>query len=410
MDDALRIALVVVVLVAGASLSTGGPNPVERPVPANVTADGSWPPLNETEPVVNRLRVGDEVVSGSLTPKADASTAVSTGDSEFGEQLPIYESLRSVRVAESPDANNTAIRDALDRTQGQIEDLRDYERAAVRAYYEGAIGTRELLQRLARTDARAESIGEGFRYFVERSRETLRDSSLSFQQEQRAGWIVEDLGAFETPVRNRLADAFRGSRRGSRVRVAASSNGMVLETIVDGRYVRDAVRFDHYRPSDPSRVRAVDALDILINRYPSLYRSSARPDETLDQIGLRLYRLSLEYPMGQTVVFLDRTTNKTYRELHVLRLERIPTGAVADVENDGIRLVVNRTKEGNPYLVRTLEAGTNDPVNATIAIDGRQWGTTGDDGRLWVLGSADGFSLTATAGTRSVAVELPGWE
>jgi hypothetical protein len=408
MDRALPTALVAVLLAALAVsvpvLSAGaGEAPGDPPVRDGAVA-GVAP--NGTNATVTRLGVGAPLTADGFTvPSPDVGTAVAIGDREFRGQLVGYGILQRLREGDTTTANRTAFRTGLDDFQERVELLRDVERGATAAYYSGEIDADGLLRRIARVHAEAGATTAALGHVRERAR-AIDDDAVTFSLRARSFSVERDFDGFETPLRELLNRSFRGGEAAPRVHVLTSENGLVLEVLHDGTYVRDAVRFDHYDPTEPPSVDRSEAISMVFERYPTLAGNSSVSGP--NQIAGRLWQVRVRYPAGESTVFLDRSTEQVYREVHELALSELHTRAVASREAGGVEVLINRTPAGNPYHVRVVDSRTGDPLDATVAVAGEVVGTTGPGGTLWTLGPQEAFEVSVRTDRQTVNVSLGG--
>jgi hypothetical protein len=412
MERPPRAALValLVVLAGVAVVANGGATARDDPTrTAPLAVEAGSGVANGSNGTVERLPVGDgPVVSGTATVDGDLGAAVSIGDRELRSRMLGYATVERLADAANATENRTVIRDALDEAQARIEALRDAERDAVEAYRAREIDIGELFRRLGRIDAVAGSL--------ERSVSQIRAASqgvdgFSYQLRTRSLWVRQELGTFQIDTRDRLNRSLRGTVGATRVRVVAGADGFVLETVEDGTYVRDAVRFDNYEPNEAPTVGGDDVVQLTYERYPSLGLAPDSPSGggslSVDPpIGQRLWRLALRYPQGSSTVYFDQSTGEVYREVHRLELDDLPTHTVARTTGRDVAVVVNATDGDNPYRVTVVDELTGEPVDAAVTVDGTAVGTTGADGTLWTLGPRGGFTVGVEADGDAVEVAV----
>lgn len=410
MDRVPRLGLVVVLVLAASTTGVSGVIPAEG-TPSSPGADAATgevadappprtpPALNRTP---NRLGLGDgPTTSGFLTPSADLHHAVTIGDRELRGQFLAYQVIERYQAARTAAANRSVIVGALEAVERRIDTLRERERAAVRAYYEGRIDERELLGRLAELSARAR--------VYRRSLTTLKRSeeiNYVYDLDNRLVALKGELETFEMPLREQVRRTLRGNGSSTRVHVVASASGLVLETVRDGHYVRETVRFDHYAPENPPSAGLNEALMKLREFYPLLWNESSSVDST--EYGSRLWRWKFSYPLGTTHVYLGHSTGEIYRERHSLSLRELPTTTVANHTDDGLRILVNRTGGANPLRITVLDARTGRPIDATVSVGNYSLGTTNARGSVWGLAPRGSFDVTVSTEVETVNVSVGG--
>lgn len=415
------IALVVTValLVAAAAPALGGlvapdgpdPDPLQpdrtSAVPERLLQTDGTEAAVAAGQVANtsprRLQLGGgERVGESGSPTATLGTAVSVGDTDLRARFDRYRARQSLAAADNETDRRVAVRRVLEATAGVTDRLREQETAAVRAYHAGAIDRAELLRRLARIQV----VADEYRRTLEEVR-TRADGGGVLTTELRNEIISTraHLSGFQSPVRERIAVGVTGEDVG-RVRVTATENGLTLETVLLGLYVRDAVRVDRYEatggePLDgeiANRLRAV---------YPYAFEAPPR-SERFRSAGDRLIRVQFLHPQGQVKAFLNRETGAVYRETQWLHLDQVYTETVVNRTTEGVRVTVDRVGGQDPTRVRLVDENTEIPVGATVVLGNRTLGPT-EDGQLWLLLGPTPANLTLRTdrGVINVTVGTP---
>lgn len=388
--------------------TTAGGGPAAATDPASRDDRATTADARTVRPVVaanrtpNRLSVGPGTVrSGFGRPGADLGAALSADYGEFGGIYVVYFARERLANAETDEQRRAVVEDLLNRTRDRIEALRDREAVAIRSYHNGSIDRRELLRRLASVDAEAGALRAALDELEENNPLVTGefDTTITYQ--------VRDLRSMEGPVRDRIGRAGEGQSSPGRVHVAASGDGLVLETVGGGIYIREAVRMDNYAPEQPPDSIFPNISERLRGLYPRTF-SVEQSEFSLDPLGDRLFVITKSHSIGGLTLYLDRTTGDVYREVQRLRLDRTPTTETANVTGDDLRLVVNRTDDGNPYRVSVEDPVTGAPVDATVSVDGREVGRTGSDGVRWTLGPRGAFNVSATADGERINATVAG--
>ncbi len=431
--DRTRALLVAWVVLAAGTVGAASPAPGPAPDPGAVAdhpnravptsaplpdvvlleAGGDPDPGTEdgdsataTRAIVNgtpeRLALGAGTVeSGYGTPRADLGATLEMSDGELRSRYDAYRARRDVEAADTDYTKREAIHTALDGIERRIESIRAREQQAVRAYHAGDLTRRELLRTLARLDAETGSLRDAITD-LQRVGASVIDRPLDRRLENLDG----ELQSLQSPVRDRIASGLRGGGSVGTVHVAATDTGVVLETVDDGRYDRDAVRFDNYDPGDEDRYE--ESLDAVLNRIGELYpwASTEQSGISIDWTASRLYVTDISHPQGTTLVYLDGGTGNVYREVQRLRLSRLPTESVETVVENGVVVRVNDTLGNNPLQISVVDASTGDPIDAAVTIDDQQLGRTGSDGRTWALGPRGTATLEVDTGRETISITL----
>ncbi len=401
--------VLVVVFVAGAVAATAPTTPQASTGAPSNDGHAGLPTLDTTAvtpqangtPARTGLGSGDRV-GGVGTPTTLVGPAVAVGDDELRVRFDRYRARGLLAEAETTAQRRAAVRTVLNETRTAVDRLRERERAAARAYHEGAIDRETLFQRLAAVHLVA---GEHRRAIAELERRA--GGAFTFELRTEASALSRELALFRSPVRERVANGMTGESVPA-VSAHATASGLAIETVDDGQYVRDVVRFDRYGPGDGEPLNTTtEVVDRLRVVYPEAF--SASSGHSIASVGDRLFRAEFPHPQGSIRTYLNRDTGAVYRELQRLRLDRIETTVAASRSLDGVGVSVERVEGHDPTLVRidrdTADVGTPDPVGTTVVVDNRTVGTT-DDGRLWLLlGSTPAnVSVRTPDGTVTVTV------
>jgi len=346
----------------------------------------------------NRLGLGtDDVRTGYGTPGPDLSASVATGDGELESGYGIHWYVYRIERAENASERRRLIGQTLDHAELRLQQLREQEADAIRSYHEGTATTRTLLRELVRIDAEAATI-----------RRALEDLSgydaLDRQLQVKIQDTQRGLESLEGPTRKRIRANLNGERTGLVVHVTASSDGIILETVTDGEYVREAVRLDHYVAGSDGE--PIDIEERMLALYPDSFDPSQYRWGWSQTNDPQLYSVFFIPPTGSVNVYLDSETDQRYRERQRLRVSELPTERVASKTGGGITVTVDRVDGDNPVLVDV--SAFDRSVDAIVRIDDRRVGRTGDDGQLWTVGPPEEYTITVEGPSETVNVTVPG--
>lgn len=272
------------------------------------------------------------------------------------------------------------------------------ERTAIRNFKNGSLSTRGYVRTLARLDAEAADVREAIDKL-----ETRADRIPKFSMEQEAWSLKADLVVLEGPVRDRVASSLQGIAPPTRVYVASTDTGVVLSAIVDGEYVREALRSDYRNPSEQDRLTLPGAKELVLDQYP--WAAANRITTNTDgRYGKNVYRVTILHSHGKLTAYVDGGTERVFREYqrkNLLGIDSVPTAEAVTNATDGANLLVNRTYAGGPLRIRLVNE-TGAPLDGTVAVDGRTVGATGDDGVLWTVAPGERFTVSATRGSTTI--------
>jgi len=332
----------------------------------------------------------EDVRSTYVTPEASLMGIVSSGDGELesGYGIAWYE--HRLERADNDSHRRAILEETLAFAERRLAVLRAREAAAIRSYHNETASERDLVVALARIDAQAGTLRRGLDEI-----ERYADDPI------RIGNIQRGLSSLQGPVRDSVRAGIEGEERAP-IHVTATRNGLVLETVLDGEYVRSAVRLDH-ASSDDSGV-STPTTELMERLYPSAFPrpESLRIDGTSES---HLLNVGFRYSGVSVDLYLNVERELVYRERQTLSLDRLATTRVANETDNGVNVAVNRTVMGNPTLVNVTEGG--EPVDAVVRIDGQRVGRTGDDGRLWTVGPPGAHEVTVLTFRETVNVTVP---
>lgn len=386
----------------GTTGATTAPEGSSLSGPAAGTGAGAAPVaagLDATNETPTRLGLGPgELTSETARPTTRLGTAVAVGDDELRVRFGRYRVRELLDSATTDAERRAAVRQILEETRLAVDRLRDREVAAVRAYRDGATDRAGLFRRLAAVHLAA---AEHRRTLSELQRRA--DGSLTFELETEIGTLDRRLSMFRSPVRERIADGAVGDT-GGEVGVSTTEEGLALETVVDGAYVREVIRFDRYRGGDGESLdttrEVVDRLGVL---YPYAFTASQR--HSISLVERRLFVAEFPHPQGRVRVYLNRDTGEIYREVQRLELDQVHTRSAVDRTVESLRVTVDRVDGRDPTRVRVRDNLTDNPVEATVSVGDRTVGTT-TEGDLWLVVGTAPVEMTVDTGDRTVNVTV----
>ncbi|MFC6974344.1 hypothetical protein ACFQL1_06255 [Halomicroarcula sp. GCM10025709] len=125
--------------------------------------------------------------------------------------------------------------------------------------------------------------------------------------------------------------------------------------------------------------------------YPWLYSQQLPSVNTYGTSSI--YRLTANHPSGQLTTYIDGGTTDVFHESQRLQLSTIRASETRVTINDSVRVEVTRTYETGPVRVSVRNNDTGAPMAGTVAVSGREVGTTGDDGTLWTVEPRGSYSV-----------------
>lgn len=385
------VALLLVLLAASPLASVAGVGGSAPPLAADGTDASTADRRGTTDSLSannTTRRLGLDAVERSdyTEPGMDLASTVAVTGQQLDRGLGFeYLSVRTERVGSAE--QRRAIADAeVERLNRSINELRDREWGAFRAYGNGEIGERELLHRLAVIHSNAAQL--------ERAIAQLEADGADFPASR---WTLR-VEEYQTPIRSQVLDAVSGSVDSSvRVHVAGSSQGVVLQSLSESRfsrdYYREAVRFDNFEQGS-NGFDLNDFLDLINERYPFVTEdNSERPPLEGTSEGIGIYQKN--HDQGSIRLYNDGRTEGVYREYQSLRLTELPAGTVHSRTSNGTTVSVRETPNGGPARVVATNALDGDPVTVQLSVDGQPVGRTDGSGTLWILQPSEAYTVSA---------------
>jgi hypothetical protein len=327
---------------------------------------------------------------------------------------------------------DTARRAQLRTTAAQIEtrttQLRKREAAAIAAYNNNSVSGREFLHELIVIDAAAGRLMAAADRVAARARSVSRSSingqpAVSWAQNQRTA-----LDPLQGPVRERVAEAFQGNNtvqtddeipsglakigptRSQRldvlkVYVETSRTGVVLATVDDGQYYREASLSGERNATGSGLSGSTAVLDYLNERYPWASNNSGYTEVSGDR-RTGVSRVTLFHNHGRLTVFVNQSSGRVFGEHQRKALSAMPTTDPVTATKNRLRLRVNRTRSTGPLEI-SLATPAGEPIDGNVTINGRGVGRTGTDGQLWTIAPHGTVTIRARANGESLRIRIP---
>lgn len=427
-----RVSGVVVVLALALALSPVAALPVTAPAttdpttaePASLQASVSPPVVPDNGTTAYLALPTDDLERTEFAIVGLDVGAMTAADRErYASRYTEHRLVDQYQLAENETAREEAITDGLAMVRDRVAELEARERAALTAFNRGELSPEGYLRELAAVDAGASELASttrrlySFTQAVPSSEVTTRDLAS----------VKTRLLTLQGPVRERARRAMHGDGLTGRIYVATSDSGVVLSTIVgeefERQYIREAYLPEARDTSAPDRYlqNGQHDLEAAENRARELY-TWAFDNHGGISTGIRtgqpylyrdaVYSVAIDHPQGtpsqgDLIIYVDGGTGDVFRELQFKSVADTPFAPAANAStnvSDGLRIQVNRTREGAPVEVVVRDAVSGEPVEAEVFIDGTLVGESGVDGRLYTVTPRSTFSVTARADDRTVSV------
>lgn len=399
------VALLVLAPITGASaFSADAPRSAVETVDANASTSNHTA-SNQTGRVLS-IQEGEIRRSTTGEHHVDLGPAVGFGTNESAAQIEMLTVVERVQRTESAERREARIRTALDTIERRTDELNQREQDAVRAYGAGELTPRAFLSELARIDAQADALDDRRARLVEIANE---DEEIELDS-GRVASLERRTHALTGPVREHAGDVLRGQAATNRFFIATGPDSLVLSTITNGSYVREAFRGDRYSPGSSTDIGPETALDIAAESYPTLWELRRDNTDVVGSDGNYLVRIPHE--RGVLRAFVDGDSRAVYKEFQIQPLESFEEGRTATATRDGLELSANYTYPGGPVRLRLVNAESDTPVDANVTMsengkDSKLLGRSGGTGVLWALSPQGQYTITAIRGNDVVMLTVP---
>lgn len=365
----------------------------EDPATSSSTLSDGGVADQDPENTTRRLSVAGDVVTTHASPSPDLSEAALAADDRVEAQYLGRAAENRLAAAESSSARADIASAYLDEIAQRVDRLKSRERAAVRAYANDTISDAELLQTLARIDGRAAALDQAL-YTHRRM-----DSAVSgYDGSDRRNRLRAELTMLRSPVREQIRSAFDGSddRENTLTYVDATRDGVVVETLHDGDYLREAIRYDNR--NDNATDTFVDGTTPYEYAQTELYPwafDNAQSIGIFPQRWNSRYRLTVTHDQGRVTAYIDGNSREAFREVQTLSVDRLPRTTATVESAEDLNVTIERTPAGGPLRFNVTD-GEGTPVDATVEVNGDVVGRTGAGGELWTLQPRSDFFVTVS--------------
>jgi len=371
-------------------------------------AAGTIPIIRAQANTTNYLDIrGRDVQRGSYAEASlDGSTAVGNAVTRLRGDYAVRSFEVAYANATTEEERTAVIRAEVNRLAGRIDSLEARQTAALEEYNDGDISSRRFVAELAAVDAGAQSVETQFDRIVERA-----GVFMPGELQTRIDNLRADLVPLQGGVRERAAAAIAGETDARELYTLTSPTGIVVTTTDGERFYREAYLAANRDPDgednfvteedstgiNPANARASEL-------YPWAYSEDS--PEISRQGTTAVYTFVIDHSQGQLVTNLDGATRNVFRELQVLRTNRVPTNTFEN-ETETLAVRVESAFGTGPMEVAVTDPATGEPLNATVHVGEYRAGTTGSDGSLWTTATHRTRVVTVRTGDGSVSVEVP---
>ena len=252
---------------------------------------------------------------------------------------------------------------------GRFREIRD-------RWKSGWIGSDEFIRELILISTEAEVLVDLLDY-IEKEAENVPQMELR----GRIRMLKEKLIPFEGPVRDHLIDVTKGESQIGSIYIAASQGGMVLATIKNGKYLREAYVWD--QESSSGGISLDEAISRTATLYPIAYDSKVSQQTGIMGKG-RGYQIEIGFESGSLTSYLDGGTRNVFYEIQERKLGIVESESKIEFIGDSTKVVIGRSFVGGPLKVEVYDENTGGTAPAMMLI-----GTSREEkinrGGTWIL-------------------------
>lgn len=374
-------------------------------IPAMIVASGAASDVRDqsapvdAEETPNRLSLEGDVRAEYTDTGPDLAAVLSSTDDALRMDQDMYlleEDLERTSGSEQREALDRA----HDRLSERLEALEERERHAVRSHAAGNSSDAELVQALFANYAEAEQLSSAFHEF-ERQANTVPGYAVSTRAERN------QLDLYRGPIAERIDRDVRANTvtdDGNTLLLETSETGYRISMIEGSTTLSDTTRFDNRNLTRESQFDgdAAAAYNHAEELYPWVMAQRSG-NSVVGFTETELYHVFAPHSQGQLRVFLDGGTGAVYQESQELTLAALPSEPTNETWTDeGLELSLNETPANGPLEVAVTDAGTGEPVDAIVSVDGYELGETGPGGTMWILPPGESYEITAETETGAV--------
>lgn len=307
---------------------------------------------------------------------------------------------RRFETAETDDQRFSILIDETERVGTRLSELKTQKREAVRAHARGRISDDQYLKRISAVSAQAGTLA-GTIDLIESYGFDIRSAEV----QRRANGLRDRATELQDPIGTRAAAATHGSVEPMQVYIRSTVDGVVLTTVIDGEFVRTAIRYDR-RTFDGPTTDLRTSLDEIYRLYPA----ATQDPEVLEASGQRsegfYYFLIAPSPDTTITTYLDNRNLTVFKEVYRLSVDQVALDSPLVASENDLRLAVRQTYIGGPMRLRVSGSSVSDPVIATVRLNGSVVGETDADGELWVVEPDPPYTITAARGGRNITMNV----
>lgn len=402
MSRTLPLSGLLVVTALLALLTAGAAVAVDAPTSAPALDEAA----NDVTTIPNTTNYAfpapaSETRQGYVQSNVDVAAAVATDADRLDGRRAIRSFERQYEARNTSESRLDLVRSTVARTEQRLADLDARQEALFRSYTNGSITEQTFLRRLARLEASATQSRELLDRIETRVRSDVGTTiPVTIQTEIAAlrGELVMLPGTLTT----RISGTLQGEGTPMAVYAQGAGNDIVLATVDESGFVRQATLRSEYTPGEPNQFAQSDdePISVAFDRARTLYPWVSDNLQSINRIAgfgdSDVYLIDLSHPHGSVKSYIHGGSTNIFHEEHTQQPDAIPVQTTVSNENNTMGVRVNATAETGPMRIAVSRGATNTPTDAVVRINGQRVGTTGVDGTLWAIRPAGSFTVNAT--------------
>jgi len=330
----------------------------------------------QTPNLANSISIDRKIISSEFS-KYIVSEGISLANGDEGKREILFQAATEVEIESA-------------EIIGRFREIQD-------RWKSGWIGSDEFTRELILISTEAEALGDLLDH-IEKEAENVPQMELR----GRIMMLKEELIPFEGPVRGHLIDVTRGESQIGSIYIAASERGMVLATIKNGKYLREAYVWDQESLSGGI------SLDEAISRTATLYPIAYNP-EVSQQTGImgkgRGYQIEIGFESGSLTSYLDGGTRNVFYEIQERKLGVVESKSKVEFRGDGTKVVIERGFVGGPLKVEVYDDSTGNTAPAMMLI-----GTSREEkinrGGTWILAPNENVKIVVETNGKITEMQI----
>lgn len=384
------------VLIGGVAVAdTVGPSAVHELTPGNEAETAAQ---DEQRPAI-MIDVQDSSnylsqIPTNISQQSHDQNSLDVSGAVQSDALRLQGAHKRLEVAERFETADSETDVSLDVIETLEEDLAGIEqeyRLLFQNYSSEEISTSKLVKEVVRLGVTGQQYRE-LTEMVQEQHQQPPDLDLRYSN------LHAEVGLLPSPLVSHVDSEFRSTER-TPLYVQGGEDSLVLATVVDETYLREALLFGEREVGAPeqfgsgSRTDVADANQRAVDLYPWTMDDS--PDPEIRGFGdSSVYRLEASYSHGELRSYMDGATRNPFYEIHEKNPFSVPATDFTQQTDSGLRLSIESTAPTGPMRIDVLRTDeSTGPI--TIYVDGTPVGTVEDGGDIWTVQPRESFQVAA---------------